>query len=92
MRGTSPLYLDQSTDGVPVAGEARLISHIETLAEQTHPLDGPRGLQLSQPTMTRFTLIHLECTRTNRKLLLQQHVYGFVSINKTQQIQCFLTS
>lgn len=45
---------------VPVSGEARLIAHIETLTEQTHPLDGPRGLQLPQPTVAPFALIHLE--------------------------------
>lgn len=46
----------------PVASEAGLISNVEPLAEQTHPLNGPRGLQLSQATVPSFTLIHLDET------------------------------
>lgn len=44
----------------PVAGEARLIAHIEALTKQTHPLNRPWGLQLPQPTVMCFTLVHLE--------------------------------
>lgn len=46
----------------PVASEAGLISNVEPLAEQTHPLNGPRGLQLSEATVPSFTLIHLDET------------------------------
>lgn len=45
---------------VPVAGEARLIADIEALAEETHPLDGPRRLQLPQPAVPHFALVHLQ--------------------------------
>lgn len=44
IRETSPLSSDQFACRLPVAGEARLISYIETLAEQTHPLNLPRSL------------------------------------------------
>ena len=44
----------------PVTCEASLVAHIETLAEQTHPLHLPRGLELSQPTVALLALVHLE--------------------------------
>lgn len=72
IRETSPLSSDQLACGLPVAGEARLISYVKTLAEQTHPLNLSWSLQLSQPTMTSFTLIHLQSIGTVGKCFLQQ--------------------
>lgn len=46
--------------GAPVAGEARLIADVEPLAEQTHPLDAPGSLQLSQAPVAGFPFVHLQ--------------------------------
>lgn len=44
----------------PVAGEARLIAHVEALAKKPHPLDRSRCLQLPQSAVTHFAFIHLD--------------------------------
>lgn len=89
IRETSPLSSDQFACGLPVAGEARLISYIETLAEQTHPLNLPRSLQLSQPTMTSFTLIHLQSIGTIGKCFLQQQIKTNISLKLYVSINSF---
>lgn len=50
---------ERGEGAAPVAGEARLIADVEPLAEQTHPLNVGRGLQLSQAAVATFTLVHL---------------------------------
>lgn len=51
---------------LPVAGEARLVADVEPLAEQTHPLDAGRSLQLPQAAVPGFTFVHLRRDRRTR--------------------------